>query len=60
VISHQNHTDRYLAEESLRASEVQFRMLAENMVDMVWKADKDMRFTYINDADRRVRGFETR
>jgi diguanylate cyclase (GGDEF)-like protein/PAS domain S-box-containing protein len=58
VISHQNHTDRYLAEESLRASEVQFRMLAENMVDMVWKADKDMRFTYINDADRRVRGFE--
>jgi diguanylate cyclase (GGDEF)-like protein/PAS domain S-box-containing protein len=32
-------------------------MLAENMADIVWRADAQMRFTYINVADQRVRGF---
>lgn len=43
--------------EQLRSSEVHFRMLAENMADIVWRADAQMRFTYINAADQSVRGF---
>ncbi len=43
--------------EELRASEEHFRMLAENMADLVWRADAEMRFTYINAADQRLRGF---
>lgn len=43
--------------EALRASEAHFRMLAENMADIVWRTDAQMRFTYINAADERVRGF---
>jgi len=43
--------------EALRASEEHFRMLAENMADIVWRTDAQMRFTYINAADQRVRGF---
>ncbi|MBV5298214.1 MAG: diguanylate cyclase [Rhodoferax sp.] len=58
VLIHQNVTSRHQAEALLRASEEHFRMLAENMADMVWKADSQMRFTYINAADRRLRGFE--
>lgn len=58
VLIHQNVTDRHQAEALLRANEEYFRMLAENMVDVVWKADKDMRFTYVNYADRRLRGFD--
>lgn len=50
-------TLRKRQELALRASEEHFRMLAENMGDIVWKADSQMRFTYINDADRRIRGF---
>ena len=46
-----------LQREALRSSEEHFRMLAENMADIVWKADAQMRFTYINAADQRVRGF---
>lgn len=42
--------------EELRASEEQFRMLAENMADIVWRTDAQMRFTYINAADQKVRG----
>lgn len=44
--------------EALRSSEEQFRMLAENMADIVWRADAQLRFTYINAADQRVRGFD--
>lgn len=43
--------------EELRSSEEHFRMLAENMVDIVWKVDTTMRFTYINGADQKARGF---
>lgn len=43
--------------EKLRSSEENFRMLAENMADIVWRADAQLRFTYINAADQRVRGF---
>lgn len=50
-------TQRKQQELQLRASEEHFRMLAENMGDIVWKADRQMRFTYINAADRRIRGF---
>lgn len=50
-------TQRKQQELQLRASEEHFRMLAENMGDIVWKADRQMRFTYINAADHRIRGF---
>lgn len=43
--------------EELRSSEAHFRMLAEDMADIVWRADAQMRFTYINTADQRVRGY---
>ncbi|MBF0160236.1 MAG: diguanylate cyclase, partial [Magnetococcales bacterium] len=57
VLIHENITERYQADAALRTSEAHFRMLAENMVDVVWKADRKMRFTYINDADCLLRGF---
>lgn len=43
--------------EELRASEEHFRMLAENMADIVWRTDAQMGFTYINTADQKARGF---
>lgn len=43
--------------EATRASEEHFRMLAENMADIVWRTDEQTRFTYINAADELVRGF---
>jgi len=43
--------------EKLRSSEEHFRTLAENMADIVWRTDAQLRFTYINAADQKVRGF---
>lgn len=43
--------------EELLSSEEHFRMLAENMADIVWRVNAQMRFTYVNAADQKVRGF---
>lgn len=50
-------TARKQQEMRLKASEEHFRILAENMADIVWKADRRLCFTYINAADQRLRGF---
>ena len=42
---------------ALRESEAYYRLLTEDASDVVWKLDKDYRFTYISPADERLRGY---
>lgn len=44
------------AEQALRESEERLRFITENTHDVVWQLDSDLRFTYINRADERMRG----
>jgi diguanylate cyclase (GGDEF)-like protein/PAS domain S-box-containing protein len=41
----------------LRASEALYRQLTEDMLDVIWKVDRNLVITYISSADERVRGF---
>ena len=50
-------SERKRIEEALRESEAHYRLLTENVSDVVWKADKDYRITYISPADERLRGY---
>lgn len=45
------------AEESLRKSDKRYRLLAENMKDVIWAVDKDLRYTYISPSVERARGY---
>lgn len=45
------------AESRLRESEALFRMLTEDISEVVWREDALRRITYINPADQRLRGF---
>ncbi len=45
-------------QEALRNSEAHFRLLTENVSDIVWRVDADYRFTYMSPADERLRGYK--
>lgn len=51
--------ERSVAAQRLRDSEAHFRLLTEDASDVVWKQDRQNRFTYISPADERMRGFKS-
>ena len=48
---------RQEAEETLRASERKYRLLADNTLDVIWAMDLDLAFTYVNPAIQSLMGY---
>jgi len=54
--ANQDITDTRKAEEAVRQSEAKYRLLAENVHDVIFTADMDMRLTYISPSVQVLRG----
>ena len=50
-------SDLRRAEGSLREREESYRLLAENMVDVIWTMDMKLNFTYVSPSIERLRGY---
>ena len=50
-------TEHQAIEESLRRSETRYRMLADNVSDVIWTLDLAGRFTYVSPSVERLRGY---
>ncbi len=50
-------TDRRAGEEALKESENKYRVIAENMTDVITIVDMNLRFTYVSPSIMRMRGY---
>jgi PAS domain S-box-containing protein len=49
--------EKNLAAERLQRSEAHYRLLTEDVQDVIWKTDSNFVISYISPADERIRGF---
>lgn len=49
--------DRKRAEEALRKSEEKYRMITDNMAEIITVMDMDLNFTYVSPSIKKLRGF---
>ena len=57
-VIYQDITDRKRAEETLKESEKKYRLLADNVYDVIFVLDMNLNYTYVSPSVKMLRGYE--
>ena len=57
IVNYRDITKRKRAEDMLKESEAQYRLLADHMRDLVWIMDLDLKVTYISPSVEKILGY---
>jgi PAS domain S-box-containing protein/putative nucleotidyltransferase with HDIG domain len=57
VFNYRNTSEKRRAEEALRDSERRYRLLADNVADVIWVIDADLKFIYVSPSVERLLGY---
>jgi PAS domain S-box-containing protein/putative nucleotidyltransferase with HDIG domain len=57
VLNYRNTTEKRRAEAALRQGERRYRLLADNVADVIWVIGTDLKFTYISPSVERLLGY---
>jgi len=57
AVSFLDITERKKVEDQVRDSERRYRLLADNVSDVIWTMDMDFKYSYISPSVERMRGF---
>ncbi|ADR34103.1 multi-sensor signal transduction histidine kinase [Sulfuricurvum kujiense DSM 16994] len=58
VITHEDVTEEITSKNALRKSQENYQLLTENALDMIWKMDMELTFTYVNPTVKALLGYE--
>lgn len=58
VITHEDITEEIRSKEKLLISQENYQLLADNSIDMIWKMDMSIAFTYVNPTVKGLLGYE--
>ena len=57
ILIHKEITERKHVEETLQKSEEQYRLLSENVSDVIWTADLNFKYTYLSPSIKALNGY---